>query len=181
MKNFFLIPIFVLTLFTLSSCEDDSLDPLPVKVNGQFMKLDIDINHKQMNLDHIDETYFGGVLSCPSSNVAKFELYVRRTNSSGELTGDYVPLMTISTFPYDLKITPAQLAQALGLQVSDLKRGDFFRFYGYSYDASGNVADYRSLASLVRTTRALEQGYRFNTDLSTTEFLDPDYNNRVIN
>jgi len=181
MKKFFLIPIFIISIFSLSSCEDDSLDPLPVKVNGQFIKLDIDPSHKQMDLNFIDNTYFGGVLSNPTNNVVKFDLLVRRSDSFNNLTGDYVPLQTITSFPFDLKVTPQQLANALGLSVADFKRGDSFRFYGYSYDSEGNVAHYRSLASLVRTTQALEQGYRFNTSITITELLSPNYNNRIIN
>jgi len=178
MKKFFLIPILFISLFALSSCEDDSLNPLPVQQLGQFMKLDIDPNHKQMDYNNMNDTYFGGILSNPTNNVVKFELMVRRT-TSGELTGDYIPLTTITSFPYDLRITPAQLVEVLGIQLSDIKAGDSFRFYGYSYDSNGNVAHYRSLASIVRTTNALEQAYRFNTSISA--ILDADYNNRVIN
>ena len=178
MKKLFLLPVLALFLTSLSSCEDESLNPLPVMVPGQYVRLDIDDSHKQMDFNDIQNTYFGGMLSVPANNVVKFDLMVRRS-VSGELTSDYVPLMTITSFPYDLKITPQMVATALGVQVADLKDGDLYRFYGYSYDANGKVATYRNLSSLNQSTPAMEQGYRFNTELTSTP--DEIYNNRALN
>jgi len=184
MKKIFLIPILIITFLSVSSCEDDSKNPLPEQVVGQYMKLDVDRYHRQMLYTDINNTYFGGILSNPGGTVVKFDLMVRRSVNDNE-TSDYVPLMTINSFPYDLKITPAMVAQALGLQVTDLKDGDFFRFYGYSYDANGNVATYSNLSSLNRSTQAMEQGYRFNTNLTSTPVgtgdNDEPYNNRFLN
>lgn len=178
MKKFSILTFIALSLFSFSSCEDDSKDPLPAKVYGQFVKLDIEDSHKQLDYNDIDNTYFGGILSTPSSNIVKFELMIRRTNAAGQLTSDYVPFMTITSFPYDLRITPAMIADALDLQISDLKDGEFYRWYGYSYDVNGNVATYRNLSTLNRTVPAVEQGYRFNTELTSSP--DAIYDNRII-
>jgi len=184
MKKIFLLPILFLIFLSFSSCEDDSKNPLPKQVVGQYMKLDIDKSHWQLDYNDVPNTYFGGTLSNPGGTVVKFNLTVRRSDPDKILTGNYVPLMTITSFPYELKITPAMLAEALGLQVSDLKNGDFYRFYGYSYDASGNEATYRNLSSLNKSTNAMEQGYRFNTELTSNvtaadEESNP-YNNRIL-
>jgi len=183
MKKIFLLPAFFFAFLSFSSCEDDSKNPLPKQVIGQYMKLDIDPSHWQMDYNDIANTYFGGTLSSPGGTVVKFDLTVRRTNPDGDTTSDYVPLMSITSFPYELKITPTMVAAALGLQVSDLKDGDFYRFYGYSYDSSGRQATYRDLSSLNKSTPEMEQGYRFNTNLTTAiippNAVDP-YNNRVI-
>ena len=174
MKKFFLLSLLSFS-FAFISCEDDSTDPLPTKEYGQFVKLDIDNAHKQLDMNDISNTYFGGVISTPSNNIVKYEITVRR-KVGGVLLSDYVPLMTITSFPYDLKITPQMLADATGVTVADLGDGDIFRFYGYSYDANGNVATYRNLSALNKTTPTIEQGYRFNTELTTTP--DAIYNNR---
>lgn len=180
MKRFFLIPVLLLALFSISSCEDDSKDPLPEQVAGQFVRLDVDRYHRQMLYTDLDNTYFGGILSTPGNNVVKYDITVRRNEAM-----NYVPLMTITEFPYDLRITPAMLAQALGIQVSDLRDGDFFRFYGYSYDANGKVATYRNLSSLNQSTPEMEQGYRLNTNLTSnplpTGDNDEPYDNRNLN
>lgn len=166
MKRIFYLPILILALFSFSSCEDDSKNPLPERVSGQFIKLDIDRFHRQLDNKDIANTYFAGILSNPGGTVVKYDLSVRRRDGGGIETGDYVPLLSVNSFPYELKITPAMIAEALGLSLSDLQAGDFYRFYGVSYDANGNAANYTSLSALNRTTDAMEQGYRFNTNLT---------------
>jgi len=185
MKKIFILSVSIFALLSFASCEDDSKDPLPQQVKGQFIRLDIDRYHRQMNFNEIETTYFGGLLTNPDGNVVKYDIHVRRSDPSNNVTSDYVPMMTITSFPYDLKITPAMVAQALGLQISDLKDGDFYRFYGYSYDASGRVATYRNLSSLNQFTPEMEQGYRVNTNLTInpqpTGDDDEPYDNRNPN
>ena len=168
MKRIFYIPILILALFSIASCEDDSTNPLPERVEGKFIKLDVDRFHRQLLFNDISNTYFAGVLSNPGGKVVKYDITIRRTDADGFITSNYVPFLSVTSFPYDLKITPAMIAAALGITVADLQDGDFYRFYGYAYDAEGNVATYSNLSALNRTTEAIEQGFRFNTNLTSS-------------
>lgn len=163
-KIFFILSIF-LTLFSFSSCEkDESLDPLPTIVSGQFIRLE-PVN-KLLSFDQIDNTYFSGLLTNPGNNVVRYELFVRYTTSATEITSqNYVSLLNITSFPYDLKITPQMLATALGKNVSDFEEGSKFNFLAYAYDANGNVTDYNSLSSTVKTQPGMKQAFKFLTKL----------------
>ena len=181
MKKLFFLPVFVFIAFSFLSCEDDSLNPLPEKVSGQYMKLDI--KTRQMNVNDISNTAFTGTLSNPSGNVVKYELYVRRRDASGYLTGNYVLMQTITSFPYELKITPQMIADTYGLNVADLKQSEVYTFFAYSYDAAGNKAGYINLARILQVTAAMEQGYKFNTSLDVPLPLDAEvpYDNHQAN
>lgn len=176
MKKLFFLSILSSVFFTFSSCEDESLSPLPTKVEGQFVKFNI--ANKQFDFANINSTTFGGTLVSTSGNIVKYELYVRRDDKAGTTTGDYVLLQTITSFPYDLALTPAQIATALGITVSDLQDGDKYRFLGFSYDANGNKAGFSNLSRSVQIANYVEQGYKFNTQLATV--IDPDYNNHQL-
>lgn len=169
MKKIFLIPFFVFSLFTFSSCEkDDSLDPRPLLVNGQFMK--IEISKDRIDANDLANAYFGGKLSNPSSNVVRYELFVRVTRVGGELLSEYIPLETITSFPTELQITPAKIEQAyvaFGKDIAPLRNGDSMRFIAYSYDSAGNRAGYGSLSRTVQIEPGYKQAYRFNAKVTT--------------
>lgn len=160
-KIFFILSIF-LTLFVFSSCEkDESLDPLPTIVSGQFVR--IEPTKRLLAIEHIEDTYFGGMLTNPGNNVVRYELFVRFTSDIGIVNQNYVPLVTISSFPYDLKITPQMLATALGMNISDFKKSSKLNFLAYAYDANENVTDYNSLSSTVKTQPGMKQAFKFLT------------------
>lgn len=164
MKKIFLIP--VLMLLFLSSCEkDDSLSPLPVLVPGQYVRLDI--TRGVLNIDDINNTSFGGLLTTPGGNVAKYNLYVRKTDIYG-FAGEFKLLKTITSFPTDLSVTPNDIATALGVPLSTLVLGDIYRFYGESFDNAGNRADFYSLSTTVQSSPTMKQGYRFITTMTNT-------------
>lgn len=164
MKKIFLFPVFLLLL--LSSCEkDDSLDPRPVLVAGQYVRLDI--TRGVLNFDEINTTSFGGLLTTPGGNVSSYNLYVRKTDIFG-FAGEFKLLKTITSFPTDLSVTPSEIATALGVPLSSLVYGDIFRFYGESFDSSGNRADFYSLSNTVQSTPSMKQAYRFITTMTNT-------------
>lgn len=172
MKVFKYIAILFLGLATLSSCEkDESLDPVPLKMNGKFVKLDL--TSDRMDFNNLSGTYFGGTLSTPVNNVARYELFVRREVGS-QVMNDYVLLTTITSFPAELRVTPQMIADALGISVSSMANGDFYRFYAYSYDVNGVVTTYRDLGRNAQTERTLKQAYRFRTLL--TDNLTGEFN-----
>jgi hypothetical protein len=180
MKKLFFLPVFIFAAASFLSCEDDNLNPLPELVKGQYMKLDI--KTREMDFNDLNNAAFTGTLSDPSGTIVKYDLFVRRRDASGFLTGDYTFMQTINSFPYELSITPQMVATALGLEVSQLQNGDVYTFFGYSYDAAGNKAGYINLARTLQVTATMEQGYKFNTDLTNNPLpLDAEvpYNNHL--
>ena len=165
MKKIFLLPILI-ALVLLSSCQkDDSLDPRPLLVDGNFVRLDI--TNKRLNFDDINNTTFGGMLTNPGGKTAKYNLYVRRTDTDTGLSGEFVLLREITTFPLDLKISAQELATALGLSVTDLKYGDKFRFIGESFDIDGNRTDFYNLSTTIQSNQAFyKEAFRFGTDVA---------------
>lgn len=158
----------LLAFFSLSSCEQESLDPLPTKVEGNYVT--IEAYNTTMDWTDVNNASFRGVLKTPGNNIVKYDLYVRRRSPNGDNSGNFVLLQTITSFPYEFNITTTQIADALGLQVSDLQKGDIYRFLGYSYDASGRETTFLNLSAIVRTTPTMKQGYKFSARL---EIDDP--------
>jgi hypothetical protein len=166
MKKVFFIPFLILSFFTFSSCEkDDSLDPRPVLEAGNYVRLDI--TKKRLNFDELTTTTFGGTLTAPGNKVVLYNLYVRKKDIYGFAT-DFKLIKTVTTFPFELSITPNDIATALNVDISTLVFGDNYRFYGESFDANGNRADYYSLSTVVQGAPSMKQGYRFVTDMTNT-------------
>lgn len=166
MKKIIYTFVSAFLLFCFSSCEtQDSLDPRPVIVDGQYVRLDI--TKKLLAFDHINEAVFGGTLTTPGNNVASYDLYIRRRNSSTVTTGNYVKIgPTITSFPHELLITPQMIADALSIQVSDLELGDFYLFLGYSKSFDGTIVDYNKLSATVKSQPGMKQGYKFMTTMA---------------
>ena len=172
MKKIFIIP-FVALLFLSFSCErDQSLDPRPVLTSGTYVKLDI--TKKRLNFDDISNTSFGGRLTAPGAQVAKYNLYVRRTDGFGSSYGDFKLIRTITSFPVDLNITPQEIATTLGITVADIKFADIYRFYGEAYDLSGRRVDFYSLSQTIQSNQAFyQQAFRFGTDVTNNDGMVP--------
>ena len=151
-KIFYFLVCFSLILI---SCEkDDSLDPRPDLVPGQFVKLDI--IKPLIDANNLSTSSFVGTLSTPSNNVDKYELYVSRRNAFG-FVSDFVLYETITTFPHELKVNASKLTTS---GIPTILDSDILRFYGKSYK-DGNVCDYNSLSATVKSQKSLKQGYKF--------------------
>jgi hypothetical protein len=172
LNKFFAI---VFSILFFSSCQqDESLDPRPLIVDGQFVALDI--TKQRLQFENLETTEFGGLLTAPGNNVAKYDLYVRRRNPSGIITSDYKLLLTVESFPTALSITPSMIANALGITVADLEKGDNYHFRGYATGFDGTVTDYNSLSATVRGLRSYKQAFLFRTDLQeNVEVFSQDY------
>ncbi len=162
MKKIFFLPVILLLVFSFSACEkDESLDPLPLLVQGQFMRLDI--TRDRIDANNLETSSFGGMLTNPSNDVVRYELLVRlvRTGFSSE----YIPLGDpLTSFPQDLAITAQKVEDAylaVGTNVT-IQQGDKLRFIGYSYNSQGVRAAYRDLSTTVRSEAGYKQAYRFN-------------------
>ena len=164
--------IFILlSSLVLTSCEqDESLDPRPVIVDGQYIRLNV-LNNS-IDFNDINNSEFIGEITSPSNAIVKYDLFVRRRSANGINTSDFVLYKSITSFPYTLRIKAQDIASVLGVSVSDLKDGDIYRFIGYSYDVNGVKTGYLNLSRTVQSTASMKQGYRFSTNLSST--IDPD-------
>jgi len=125
------------------------LDPRSDLVPAQFVKLDI--VSPFIDANHLDTSSFVGIISTPSNNVDKYELYVARRNSFG-FVSDFVLYETITTFPYQVTVNAQKLAEA-GIPV--IANSDNLRFLGKSYRGDV-VCDFNSLSSTVRSLQSLK-------------------------
>ena len=144
------------------ACEQESLNPLPPKIQGMYVAIDFD--QVTLELNKIETTAIRATLTNPGSNITRYELFTQRRDSQGEYSGPMVPLLTVNSFPYQLAITPQMLADAIGIEVSEIAAGDIYRFIAYSYDAGGTKVGYNNLSAILRTTESMKQGYRWSCD-----------------
>ncbi|MBS7785690.1 hypothetical protein KIH23_00140 [Flavobacterium sp. CYK-55] len=178
MKRF--IVIFSILSLGLLSCEkDQSLDPRPVQVGGPYMRLDITSKvlktkgpgTNNFTDQEVQDSYFGGLLTDPSGKVVQYKLYVKRRDSYG-VGGEFKFVKEITSFPTELKVTQQEIADALGLSVSDLVFGDEYYFYAEAFDSVGKRSDYYSLSTTVQTAPGMKQAFRFRTTSVTKSFFD---------
>jgi len=169
MKKIFLLPLFSILFLSFLSCEkDESLDPRPVRESGPFVRLDI--TKKRLNFDDINNTSFGGLLTTPDAKVSKYNLYVRRTDGFGSAFTEFKLVKTITSFPVELSISPADIATALEIPLSDLQFADVYRFYGEAFDLAGNRVDFYNLSQTIQSNQAFyKQAFRFGTDMTNAD------------
>ncbi len=175
MKKVFFILFIIVNSFFTSCSKEDALDPLPIIINSDFVRLDI--TSKRLEFQNFNTTYFGGNLTTPNSNIEKYELYVRRKKTNGVIVSNYVKILTVTSFPYDLKVTPKLIADSYGIPLSDIQTGESFAFQGFATTKQGKIISYNDLSSVVRTQPGMKQAFRFYTDIQTLNFVDPDFNN----
>jgi hypothetical protein len=165
MKKIIILLVFI--SFSFTSCEkDESLDPRPDLIAGNYIRLNVLSN--SLDFNNIATSSFKGELTNPSNTSVRYDLYIRRRNANGINTSDFVLYKSITSFPYLLDVTAQDIATALGVNVSELQDGDIYRFVGYSFDANGVQTGYLNLARVVQATPSMKQGYRFSTNLSST-------------
>lgn len=166
MKNIFII---LLTLIFISCERDESLDPRPIFVGGNYVRLDITNKVLKFQAPTI---IFGGMLTAPSNNVSKYNLYVRKTDLTGAAFEDFKLLKTVTSFPVELKVSLSEIAAALSINESSILNNETFRFYGESFDLEGNRADYSNLSTTIRSNLSFyKPAYRFGTAIKDDEFF----------
>ncbi len=180
MKRIFLIAFVISTGLFLSCEKDDSLDPLPVKVSGQFARLDITnkvlkgINPTATNnftQAETDASFFGGLLTSPSGKISEYKLYVKRRDGFG-ISSEFALVKTITSFPTELKVYESDIATALGLDPAVIGYGDEYYFYAESFDAAGKMANYFSLSATVQGAPGMKQAYRYRTTSQDKNYFD---------
>jgi hypothetical protein len=175
MKTFFYITVLSFAFISFSGCEkDDSLDPRPVIVDGQFMRLDI--TRRGIDFADLETDSFGGTLTNPSGTVVRYELFVRLLRGEAFLN-EYIPLKTVTTFPFELSITANDIIEAYSAAgiVTDIRNADKFRFIAYSYDINGNKVGFSNLSRTVQAEAAYKQAYRFTSGVENP--ISDTYNN----
>ncbi len=156
------ILILIVTFGLFISCQEDSLEPIPDKVPGSFVYLEVE--RPVIDVTQITTSSFGGTLVAPSDNVASYELFVRRF--SGGNISEYVSLLTATTFPFELGVTAVSIAAALGLETEDILAGDRFDFIAESIDFDGNKTTFETLAPDTQGEPGVRQAYSFLTYVS---------------
>lgn len=176
MKIFYIIPLFIFSVFLLSSCEkDESLDPNPILDFAPFVRLEI--SKKLINFNNTDNTFFEAKLVNPSGKVARYNLYVRTSDQFGINTDYVIFKQDITTFPYTLKISTAELAQALNIPIESIRDSQNFKFYGESFESNDTKTTYYSLSQTVRQNKASKQAYSFKTQvIAENNYISPTYN-----
>jgi hypothetical protein len=181
MKKIFLFLVVFTILFSFSACEkDDSLDPRPVIVAGQYVRLDITSKvlksirtnspNPQFTSDEVAQSSFGGLLTDPSGTVVKYNLYVKKRDING-VASEFKLLKVITSFPTNLEISSADIATALGIPTSEIVWAEEYFFYGESFNAAGKRADFYSLSATVQGAPGMKQAYRFKTSTQERSFF----------
>ncbi len=168
MKKIILLLLVSISFF---SCEkDEELTPNPDLDAGSYVRLDI--TSKRINSQDFANSFFGGKITTPGNNVAKYNLYIRKTNIFG-VAEDFIPFKTFTSFPADLKVTANDLATVFNVPLSSIVFGDNYRFYGESFDFNNVRSDYFSLSSVIQSAPSMKQGYRFVTDITNNDGVLP--------
>ncbi len=177
MKKIFFLPVILAVVFSFSGCEkDESLDPRPLLVQGQFMRLDI--VRDRIDAGNLETSSFGGMLTNPSNDVVRYELFVRLVRGNVGIS-EYISVDTLTSFPQELAITAQDIEDAyaaIGTNVI-VQQGDVFRFIAYSYNSQGVRVAFRDLSTTVRTEPGYKQAYKFNTSVQAGSGLETEYSN----
>lgn len=162
MKNNIFLALLV--LLSLTSCEkDESLDPRPDLVPGKYVVLNV--SNKYIDFNNISTSSFDATLTSPSNAIVRYELFVRRRGSNGIITSDFKLFKTITSFPFELKVTLQEIATVLNEDIATFEQGDIYQFSAYSYDVNGVRTGFLNLSNVLQSASSMKQAYKFSTIL----------------
>lgn len=161
MKNKFKF-LFIALSIAFISCEDEGKDNLPELVEAPYVNLTLE--RPVIDVTNIAGSSYGGVLDAPGAAVSKYELSIRKV-SNGVAT-PYFPLLTVTSFPYDLAITAGDIAAAIGEEASSFLPGDRFDLLGVSYDVNNVPTTFNDLSSNTQGEIGMKQAYSLTTYIS---------------
>ena len=156
MKLYRYVTLLILAAFAWS-CETPMLvDPADVE-RGIYVTFDpINTN---INSEDIEGTPVAGTFDVPAANVASHALSVKRIYDDGASESDFVPVETITEFPYSFSIDGNELAALFGVPVEETF-SNFYEFRGEATGTNGQLANYSNLHSdLVGSPEQL-QGFK---------------------
>jgi len=132
MKNIFKIAIIFIVLFSLSSCRDESLNPLlPYQVKIGLIKAEIIKPESPIiEMDPEEQNLIDILLESPEGNVDSYTLK-GKVKILGEWT-EYKDIATVTEFPVHLMLSAEDILTGLGLEASDIPNYSKFYFLGTS-------------------------------------------------
>jgi hypothetical protein len=137
MKNLKYIYGLLVVLFVTSCSTDQSTFRNPAiheLENGAFVRWEV---VPASSFESVDGFAISGKLLDANGNTSEYSLSVQATVSGTSLTAE--DFYSVSSFPADINVTVADIASALGIEVSDINMGDFFQFYGKATRTDGTV------------------------------------------
>lgn len=163
MKNILKIAFIFVASLMLTNCEDNEKSPLSERVNGTFVL--IDIANELIDVTQIESSTFGGTLRNPSGNAVSHSFDVRGVFADGTGT-EFVEVFSTTTFPAEFLVTVADIATALGQEVSDFPPGTRFDFVGKTTSTDGTVVTSKNLNADLLGEVGMRQAYDLRTFIS---------------
>ena len=156
MKLYRYLTLLILTVFAWS-CETPMLvDPADVERGIYVTFHPINTN---INSEDIEGTPVSGTFDAPAGNVASHAISVKRIYDNGESESEFLPLLTITEFPYAFSVDGNELADLFGVPVEETF-SNFYEFRGEATGTNGDRATYDNLHSdLVGSPEQL-QGFK---------------------
>ncbi|SMC64293.1 hypothetical protein [Cellulophaga tyrosinoxydans] len=155
MKNIYILIAFGFLALGLSSCEEETKNPLYEPEVAAYVF--IDIESPVLDVTDIANSTFGGVVTAPANNVESFTVKARRVSNG--IASNYATVFTTSTFPVDMRISGPDIADALGIDTAELAAGDRFDFVGTSVGTDGSIVTFNSLAPDIQAEPGQKQAY----------------------
>ncbi|MDF1575258.1 MAG: hypothetical protein P1P86_08730 [Bacteroidales bacterium] len=150
---------FIFLTALLYACETPMLiDPADVE-RGIFVTFDpVNTN---INSEDIEGTPISGTFDAPASNVASHEITVKRIYDNGESESDFLPVTTITSFPYQFSMDGNELAALFGVPVEETF-SNFYEFRGVATGTDGKVATYDNLQDNLVASAEQLQGFKIS-------------------
>jgi len=108
-------------LFVLVGCEDSVTDPVGLRDSGVVTTLS-DINPAIFVYGELDDSYVSFTVN-KDEDASIDEAYIVGSHNG---TSQRTKIKGISSFPAEVNISAVEVAQALGLEIAEIKSGDFF-------------------------------------------------------
>lgn len=165
MKKISYLFLSTLTVFASSlfiSCEEDDKDPFVIDEDAANIApyVRIVVSTPVVDATQLDGVVYSGVLDDPSDNVSSWAVEIRKIR--GADTIPYAPLATVNSFPSNFDLTGQDIADALGIPVSEIQPGDNIEFNAVSTGTDGGTLAFENLGPDLFGQPEQRQAYFFN-------------------
>jgi len=174
MKNILKIVLsFTVLLFAFTSCEkDNAKDPIFEYYQNEnaapYVRVIMDT--QLIDITQIESSSVTFSLDVPVDNVASWSSTVRL---EGSTTTDEAAFRTVTSFPETFTYTMAELANLVGLDLSDVVAGDKFVFSGESVGNDGKVLTVNDLGPDLFGQPEQRNAYNFEVRISCPALILP--------
>lgn len=112
----------------VSSCEDESLNPLPIDGTSDFASyLTLEVGNIVFDAEDLDNAAFTGTLTERGPGVTSYTINVSLFRSATGVRSDTLPVKTLTSYG-DFSVTAAEVAAALDSTIADFEQGDQIDF-----------------------------------------------------